>query len=109
MKSAKTKGYRISLTFLWLSKPEEAVKRVAQRVKQGGHHVPEHFILRRYHAGIKNFITYYLPLADEALIVDNSSQDRATKRVIARKNINKPIDILDKTIWKKIEEIANER
>ena len=37
LKSAKTRGYQISLTFLWLSKPEEAIKRVAQRVKQGGH------------------------------------------------------------------------
>lgn len=108
LKSAKVKGYQISLTFLWLSQPEEAIKRVAQRVKQGGHHVPEQSIVRRYHAGIKNLITHYLPLADEVLIIDNSSQDQASKRVIARKNKNKAINILDQTIWKKIKEKASE-
>lgn len=108
LKSAKIKGYQVSLTFLWLSRPQEAIKRVAQRVKQGGHFVPEQSIVRRYHAGIKNFIKHYLPLADEALIIDNSSQGQASNRVIARKNTNKAINILDQTIWKKIEEIVSE-
>jgi predicted ABC-type ATPase len=108
LKSAKAKGYEISLTFLWLSKPEEAVKRVAQRVKQGGHHVPENSVVRRYYSGIKNLVLYYLPLADEAFILDNSSEE-SSRRLIARKNKNKPIDILDRAIWEKIEEATNER
>lgn len=107
LKSAKAKGYEISLTFLWLSKPEEAVKRVAQRVKQGGHNVPEDSIIRRYYAGIKNLIFHYLPLADEAFILDNSSEGSARK-LIARKNKNNSIDISDKVLWNKIQEIANE-
>lgn len=109
LKSAKEKGYEISLTFLWLSKPEEAVKRVAQRVKQGGHHVPEESVTRRYFLGIKNLVLHYLPLADEALVIDNSSQGDTLKRVVARKNRNNAIDILDRTIWEKIGESANER
>ena len=84
LKSAKAKGYEVRLTFLWLSSPEEAVKRVAQRVKQGGHNVPQDTILRRYYLGIKNLITHYLPLADEVLIVDNSSE-QSLKRMIAEK------------------------
>lgn len=82
---------------------------MAQRVKQGGHHVPEDSIVRRYYAGIKNLILYYLPLADEALIIDNFSKEEASKRLIARKDKNNPIDILDTKMWKKIEEIANEQ
>jgi predicted ABC-type ATPase len=109
LKSAKAKGYEISLTFLWLSKPEEAVRRVVQRVKQGGHNVPEDSIVRRYYTGIKNLVLYYLPLADEVLVIDNSLEKEASKRVIARKNKNNPIDILDRMIWRKIEEIANEQ
>ena len=108
LKSAKAKGYEVNLTFLWLSKPEEAVKRVAQRVKQGGHHVPEESIVRRYYLGIKNLIVHYLPLADEALIMDNSSEE-SSKRLIARKNKNNSIEIIDRTIWEKIEEIAYEQ
>lgn len=68
LKSAKANGYQINLTFLWLSKPEEAVKRVAQRVKQGGHNVPQDSVIRRYYSGIKNLMMHYLPLADEAFI-----------------------------------------
>lgn len=97
-----------SLTFLWLSKPEEAVKRVAQRVKQGGHNVPEESIVRRYYSGIKNLILHYLPLADEAFILDNSSQE-SSKRLVARKNKDDTLDIIDKSIWERIEEIADER
>jgi len=108
LNAAKMKGYEISLTFLWLSKPEEAVKRVAQRVKQGGHHVPEESVVRRYYSGIKNLVQHYLPLADEAFIMDNSSEE-SSKRLIARKNKNNPLDIIDRTIWRKIEETANER
>ena len=107
LRLAKAKGYEISLTFLWLSRPEEAVSRVAQRVKQGGHHVPEDSVIRRYYSGIKNLVLHYLPLADEAFIFDNSSEESA-KRLIARKNKSSRIDIIDGTIWKKIEEIASE-
>lgn len=39
LKNAQSKGYEIELTFLWLSSPDEAVKRVATRVKQGGHNL----------------------------------------------------------------------
>lgn len=108
LKSAKAKGYEVSLTFLWLSQPEEAVKRVAQRVKQGGHNIPEKTVIRRYYLGIKNLILHYLPLVDEALIMDNSSE-KSSKRLIARKNKNNPLDVIDRAIWNKIEEIANEQ
>ncbi len=107
LKFAKSKGYEVSLTFLRLTKPEEAIKRVAQRVKQGGHHVPEESIKRRYYLGLKNLINHYLPLADEALIMDNSSE-RSSIRIVARKNRNNPLEVLDNDIWKKIEEMGNE-
>ena len=107
LKSARAKGYEVSLTFLWLSNPDEAVKRVAQRVMQGGHHVSEETIIRRYYLGLKNLVTHYLPLVDEAWIVNNSLGE-SSKRLIARKNKNNPLDILDRAIWGKIEEIANE-
>ncbi len=108
LKLAQSKGYLVSLTFLWLAEPEEAIKRVAQRVKQGGHFVPEESIVRRYYLGIKNLFRHYLPLADEALILDNSSENSA-KRLIARKNKKTSLKIMDVDIWEKMEKIANER
>src|SRR5690606_31370375 len=40
-------GYRVKLIFLRLAHVEEAIARVAQRVRQGGHHVPPDVIARR--------------------------------------------------------------
>jgi predicted ABC-type ATPase len=41
LKEAQANGYEVQLLFLWLSSPDLAVKRVAHRVAQGGHHIPE--------------------------------------------------------------------
>lgn len=51
-------GYEVSLFFLQLSSVDLAIRRVAQRVKQGGHHIPEAVIRRRYQAGLDNFPIY---------------------------------------------------
>ena len=66
-------GYRFHLVFLWLSNPDLAVARVADRVRMGGHAVPETTIRRRYRAGLRNFFQLYSPLASTWEMVDNSS------------------------------------
>ena len=48
-------GYKVKLVFLQLASPEEAIARVAQRVRQGGHDIPEGVIRRRFFAGRTNF------------------------------------------------------
>ncbi len=52
-----------------------AVGRVALRVIQGGHNIPELVVRRRYLAGIKNFWELYRPLVDQWEYFDNSGQD----------------------------------
>jgi Uncharacterized protein conserved in bacteria len=52
------KGYHFHLIFLWLKDVELAVFRVKERVKFGGHSVPDETIRRRYTAGLKNFFSY---------------------------------------------------
>jgi predicted ABC-type ATPase len=49
-----------------------AIDRVADRVRRGGHHVPEETVRRRYHRGIGNFFTLYRAHADEWRVYDNS-------------------------------------
>jgi predicted ABC-type ATPase len=73
LKTLKAHGYAFHLFFLWLPSPDYAVARVAERVKMGGHNVPEETIHRRYHAGLKNFFTIYQPLADTWRMYDNSA------------------------------------
>ena len=46
--------------------------RVAQRVSEGGHEVPEPVVRRRFHAGWRNFEHIYRDLADAWPVYDNS-------------------------------------
>lgn len=65
-------GYCVKLLFLQLTSPEEAIARVAQRVQQGGHNIPEAVIRRRFAAGIENFKNLYAPQVDTWALYDNS-------------------------------------
>ena len=65
-------GYRIKLFFLRLDSPELAIARVHQRVRAGGHNVPEQVIRRRFKAGLHNLENLYKPLVHEWAIYDNS-------------------------------------
>ena len=51
-------GYIVKLWFISLSSPELAISRVAERVSQGGHHIPDDVIRRRFDAGLQNLIKY---------------------------------------------------
>lgn len=73
IQNLKQTGYTFHLFYLWLPSPEFAIARVAERVRMGGHNVPEETIRRRYHAGLKNFFGMYQQLADTWRIYDNSA------------------------------------
>jgi predicted ABC-type ATPase len=65
-------GYAFHVLFLWLRSPELAVQRVRERVRMGGHDVPDAVIHRRYRHGIRNFHVLYRPLAESWSVYDNS-------------------------------------
>lgn len=71
----KAKGYRVSMVFLKLPNAEMAVERVAARVLQGGHDIPEDVIRRRFDAGWRNFEGVYKPLLDAWQVFDCSGED----------------------------------
>ena len=98
IKYAKSKGYEIYLIFLRLSNPDQAIKRVEQRVCQGGHHISKEVIIRRYYAGLKNLLDHYLELADTVAIVDNSGAS-SPRNLIVKKKKNHPVHICDKVKW----------
>ena len=68
----KTAGYNIQIIFLHLSSPRLTLRRIAARVKQGGHNVPRADVMRRFARGWHNFQTAYRPLADTWAVYDNS-------------------------------------
>lgn len=72
LRRLKSIPYRVEIVFLKLDSPQLALRRVAERVKQGGHNVPKADILRRFDRGLRNFESVYRHIADSWTIYDNS-------------------------------------
>ncbi len=70
----RSDGYTVKLIFLSLANPEEAIKRVELRVRQGGHHVPPDVIHRRFASGLENFQNKYRHIVDYWQCFDTSSR-----------------------------------
>jgi predicted ABC-type ATPase len=68
----KAAGYRLEIIFLQLPSPRLALRRIAARVRQGGHDMPRADVLRRFGRGWLNFQQHYRPLADHWEVHDNS-------------------------------------
>lgn len=88
----KKKGYRVTLLFFWLQTVDLAIQRVKTRVEEGGHHVEENIIRRRYSRGLKNLFEIYLPLFDEVMIFDNSEEK---PELMAEKQLNSDLEVLN--------------
>lgn len=67
-------GYHVKLIFLSLPSEKLALSRVATRVAQGGHAVPDEVVRRRFDAGLRQFNEVYRPLVNSWLLLDNSGQ-----------------------------------
>lgn len=96
----RPKGYHVHLVFLWLNSPGLAIERVAERVRVGGHDIPEETIRRRYDRGLTNFFHLYRPIVDSWQVFD-ASEESPIEVAIGDK-----IDgshIVNETIWRMIE------
>jgi predicted ABC-type ATPase len=72
LQQMQEQGYRVVLFFLWLPSADMSVVRVANRVRQGGHNVPEMDIRRRFQSGLRNLFQLYRPLVDAWWLYDAS-------------------------------------
>ena len=93
--------YSFRLIFLWLPNEELAIARVAERVRMGGHDVPEKTIRRRYHAGLRNFFHLYHPLADTWYFYDNSGIGEP--RLLAYGEQKQSLLVNNPLVWHNIE------
>ncbi len=75
LKRWKAAGYRIEIVYLRLHSPRLALRRIAARVKQGGHNVPRADVLRRFDRSWTNFQKSYRLLADAWSVYDNSGRN----------------------------------
>ncbi len=82
--------------YLWIPSAEFALQRVAGRVRDGGHDVPEATVRRRYERGSKNFVRLYAPLADTWEVYDNSGLE---PQLVAFGGNNEDSTIRNRQIW----------
>jgi len=68
-------GWFIVLYFLTLKNIEAAIDRVASRVQQGGHSIPEAVIRRRFVSGLHNFEQHYKHAVNAWVHYDNSEDE----------------------------------
>ena len=68
----RSQGYQVSLFFLSLPNVDAAIARVAERVQQGGHDIPEAVIHRRFASGRNNFQLHYQSAVDDWAHYDNT-------------------------------------
>ena len=69
----QSKGYKVHLFFLSLPDAKMAIKRVSIRVSQGGHHIPNDVVKRRFTAGLANFHELYKHKVDTWMFFDNAN------------------------------------
>lgn len=101
LKRCRNDGYRLTLAFYWLPSAEVAIGRVAQRVRDGGHRIPEDVIRRRYRAGLRNMRHHYLPIVHTLLIFNNSDENGM---LIVERRDDGPLVVHDSTLWNQIEQ-----
>jgi predicted ABC-type ATPase len=79
----KRDGYAVHLFYFWLESAEAAIRRVAERVRSGGHFVSDDTIRRRYSRSVRNFLELYRPVVTTWQVYDNS---HGMSRLIAFNN-----------------------
>jgi predicted ABC-type ATPase len=98
IKKARATGYKVTLLYFWLISPDLAKQRVAKRVSQGGHNIPDDVVERRYYRGISNLLNLYLPIVDRWSVIDNMDVE---PNIIARGAMNDDKMILNSELWNK--------
>jgi predicted ABC-type ATPase len=98
--SALEAGRDVIILYVGLSSPELHIARVRERVRRGGHDIPEGDIRRRYTASLANLVSF-LGKATEVHVFDNSAespeglpQSRLVFRMRGRKLVEPAVEVL---------------
>ena len=96
----RAEGYQTRLVFIWLPSAELAIQRVTDRVRVGGHHIPDDVIRRRYAGGLRNLFELSLPLMDRWQVLDGT--EPADLRLVASGGAGRSPRVLDQKTWSQI-------
>ena len=70
---ASRAGFAVTIVYLFLKSADVCLARVAERVRKGGHDVPEVDVRRRFNRSLRNFWMLYRGMADRWVIVYNET------------------------------------
>lgn len=98
----RERGYRLHLFFLWIPDPDLALTRIEQRVRAGGHFIPEEVVRRRFARGLRNLFQIYAPIFDACLIFDSSGNSPEMVTL----NVAEQHLVFDRELWGRIQEEA---
>lgn len=72
LQRARDAGYSITIVFVYLDSASTCIDRVRQRVRRGGHHVPDEDVRRRFARSCDNFWHIYCKIADQWVVYYNA-------------------------------------
>lgn len=98
VRGAKSVGYRVVIYHVNVNDPDLAVLRVATRVEEGGHAVPEAKIRERYLRN-QTLIREAVLIADRAYVFDNSMLDSPHRHIISFTGGRVSISVSPLPIW----------
>jgi len=104
LRGLKAQGYRIQLFFLWIPTVEMSLARIADRVRRGGHGIPETVVRRRFHRGFQNLFKLYRPLLDSWTLFDNSGN---APTLVAREELGE-FQVFDQVLFARIREARSQ-
>lgn len=95
----KDLGYQVHLRFIWVPDVEMSIQRVAERVRAGGHDIPEYVIRRRYSAGWRNFHLIYKQLVHSWRVYAN--MEAIGPALVAEGDDSGEVTIYHQEIWQR--------
>ena len=103
IESAKKRGYLCRLYFFYTDTADININRIKRRVMEGGHHVPDKDVKRRYNRGLQNLVHLYWNICDTIAVYDIS---RGGMQDIAFKTRSGKTCPMNLDLWKRIKEKA---
>ncbi len=101
---ARAAGYQVTIVVVFLDSECLCLHRIAERVEQGGHDVPEEDVRRRFQRVFPVFWQHYRPLADRCLLVYNGGESF----LIVAEAENDEWSIYDAQMWTKFNSFLQE-
>ena len=103
LQRARAAGYEVVLFYVALPSVQLAQRRVAKRVKEGGHAIPLEVIARRFYRSLANLLRLYRSIADAWFVYDNSRSSAPELIALGFEDVE---TILEPDKWQRLKKLA---